>query len=102
MRRLDRARPARRVTLARDAADGKPARRAEKVTGLFVTRGIERAPLELDGGCVGVGDIVTLSAAGEFTAAVGDAVGAPALSAPLATPALPRPTLTVTFGAAGA
>ena len=52
------------VTLAR-GGDGAPVRKPEKVTGLFVTHGIARAPL--DGGAVGVGDIVTLAAAGEVS-----------------------------------
>ena len=39
------------------------------------------------------------SETGEFDASVGDTVAAPGRAAPLDTPALPRPTLAVTFGA---
>ncbi|KAG5176697.1 MBipA, mitochondrial GTPase [Tribonema minus] len=78
--------------LARDGqSQGAPA----KVAQVFVTRGTTREPLI---GAAGAGDIVTIAGIG---GAVGDTITAAegGVDAPLATPPLPPPTLSMTFGA---
>jgi GTP-binding protein len=71
----------------------KQAGDAAKVTQVFVTRGLTKEPL---GRAAGAGDIVTVAG---IRGEVGDTIGGLDLEAAIETPAIPPPTLSMTFGA---